>query len=294
MYVFYPLFIKVLPPKWLSLFKESSRERLHFPSETTDTCGKHLPMCPWRLRHCCNQHSFAPAVCEGAARGEGDAVPGKGRHTQAGRQQLLEEAEFQGLEEWERAGWVNFCPAALVAEVGALPLPAKLFPCHPARCGDHWGVWCPKGEAVGGSRGLVHLRDPCTGCIVVNSLPDRLHIFIFPSSCWWCWEYWFCVIETQHVSFSRFLFPRVASAELCGDLSLEPGLQGGNVFSQGCATVGDFPCSEHLCGKGEHPWVPQGKGWGKSQNADLHWRAVLEKAGRWGQGHALVGVLSLL
>lgn len=66
MYVFYPLFVKAVTPKWLSLFKESSLERLHFSSETTDTCGKHLPCFLWRLRHCCKHHSFVPAALWGS------------------------------------------------------------------------------------------------------------------------------------------------------------------------------------------------------------------------------------
>lgn len=117
MYVFYPLFVKVVPPKWLPLFKESSLERLHFPSETTDTCGKHLLVCPWRLRHCCKQHSFVPAVLWGSCqkgRGysawAGQAYPGR------------KEAELLGLEEWEGAGWVNFLPSSPCSWGGCLAL----------------------------------------------------------------------------------------------------------------------------------------------------------------------------
>lgn len=97
-----------------------------------------------------------------------------------------------------------------------------------------------------------------------------------------CWEYQLCVIKTQHVSFSGFLFPSVASAEVRGDLSLEPGLKGGNMFSKMHASAGDFPGSKCLCAKPEHPCVSPGSGRGKSLYTGPHWRPMLEKAGRRG------------
>lgn len=84
-------------------------------------------------------------------------------------------------------------------------------------------------------------------------------------------------------------FPRVASAELCGDLSLEAGLQDGNVFSEPCASVGDFPCSELSVGSVSIPGCPQaqdeGKAWMLILTGELCWNRQGDEEGTcpgWG------------
>lgn len=83
--------------------------------------------------------------------------------------------------------------------------------------------------------------------------------------------------------FSRFLFPRVASAELCGDLSLEPGLQDGNVFPELRASVGDFPSSELSVGSVSIPVCPQardeGKAWMLLLTGELCWKRQGDEEG---------------
>lgn len=133
----------------------------------------------------------------------------------------------------------------------------------------YWGVWWNGGQQAvaesGSSRARWRERSwtPVQGSVVVSSLPDSQ----------WCWEYWLCVIKTRHVLFSRFLFPSVASAELCRDLSLEPALKDGNLFLGMHVSQGDFPA------KPEPPCVSPGSGRGKSLYTGPHWRLCWKRQG---------------